>query len=112
MRRENNMLKYIKTFGPLRIPLITLVVVDMILRPEPGSPVNLEGFGVITDLIAPVLVPILFMLLLLDAIMTGVYMSSMQGEKKVRYRVVLFTDLLLAVIFIWYWIPYFKALNF
>ena len=58
------------------------------------------------------LVPILFMLLLLDAIMTGVYMSSMQGEQRVRYRVVLLTNLLLAIIFIWYWIPYFKGLNF
>jgi hypothetical protein len=106
------MLEYLKAFGPLRTPLIMLVIIDMLLRPEPGSPANLHGFGVITDLIAPVLVPILFMLLLLDAIMTGVYMSSMQGEQKVRYRVVLFTDLLLAIVFIWYWIPYFRALNF
>lgn len=109
---KNNILIYIKTFGLLRMALLTLVLVDMLLRPEPGNPANLEGFGVITDLIAPVLVPILFMLLLLDAIMTGVYMSSMQGEQRVRYRVVLLTNLSLAILFIWYWIPYFKALNF
>lgn len=102
----------IKTLGALRIGLLVMVAVDMILRPEPGSPPDWHGTGVFTDLIVPVLSPILFMLLLLDAIMTAVYMSGMQGEQKVRYRYVLIADLLLAVFFIWYWIPYFKALNF
>jgi len=108
----NKLTTAIKTLGALRIGLLVMVFVDMILRPVPGSPPDLHGIGVFTDLIVPVLSPILFMLLLLDAIMTAVYMSGMQGERKVRYRYVLITNLLLAVFFIWYWIPYFKALNF
>lgn len=107
----SKILLQIKTFGFLRLGLITMVAFDMIWRPTPGAPANLEGFGVITDLIVPVLSPILFMLLLLDAIMTGVYMSGMDGEKKTRYINILLTNLFLAVVFIWYWIPYFKALN-
>ena len=102
----------IRTFGPLRLALISMVIVDMILRPVPGTPANLEGASVITDLIAPVMSPILIMLLLLDSIMTGVYMSGMEGETRNRYRYVLFTNLTLAIFFVWYWVPYFKALNF
>ena len=108
---KDKLLIAIKTLGPLRLALLTMVAVDMILRPVPGSPPDLHGMGVFTDLIVPVLSPILFMLLLLDAIMTGVYMSGMKGEQKIRYRYVLITNLLLAILFIWYWIPYFKALN-
>ena len=102
----------LRTFGPLRLALIIMVLVDLILRPVPGTPANFEGASVISDLIAPVMSPILLMLLLLDAIMTGVYMSGMQGDTRVRYRYVLLTNLTLAIFFVWYWVPYFKALNF
>ncbi len=106
----NNVITMIRTYGPLRISLLTMVAVDLVFRPIPGTPADLEA-AVFTDLIVPIMAPILFMLLLLDSIMTGIYMSSKEGEVKTRYRIVLWTNLLLAAFFIWYWVPYFKALN-
>ncbi len=102
----------LKAFGPLRLALITLVIVDMLLRPVPGSPVNFEGIAMVSNLLAPVMSPILFMLLLLDTMMSAVYRSDKSGETRKYYTVIVLVDLFLAITFILYWIPYFKALNF
>ena len=101
----------IRTFGPLRISLIILVIVDMLLRPEPGSQASYDGVRVISDLLAPVLSPILFMLLLLDVMMAMIYRSDKQDVVRTRYLIIVLFELFLATSFILYWIPYFKALN-
>lgn len=108
---SKNISNIIHTFGFLRLALLTLVLLDMLMRPVPGMTPDYEGFHVLTNLLAPVLSPILFMLLLLDAIMTGVYLSSVPVERKPAYRVILLTDLVVAICFIAYWVPYFKAIN-
>jgi hypothetical protein len=103
--------KIIRTFGFLRLSLVTLVCIDMLMRPIPGATPDYESSHGIIDLLSSVLAPILFMLLLLDAVMTGVYMTSMPAERKSAYRLLLFTDLGLAVIFLLYWLPFFRAIN-
>jgi len=108
----NTLTQLVRTYGPLRLGLITLVIVDMLLRPVPGSSLELEGIAIVTNLIAPVLAPILFMLLLLDFLMSLVYQAAMPAEKKVYFRFVPWTNLLLAIIFFSWWLPFFRALNF
>jgi len=73
----NTLTQLVRTYGPLRLGLITLVIVDMLLRPVPGSNLELEGIAIVANLIAPVLAPILFMLLLLDFLMSLVYQSAL-----------------------------------
>lgn len=107
----NELKNLLATFGPLRWSLIAMVVVDMLLRPQPGSSQSYEGVHIATDLIAPVMSPILFMLLLLDAIMSMVYRSDKTGKVRARYLVIAFFDLSLAILFLLYWLPFFKALN-
>lgn len=102
----------LRTYGPLRLGLITLVLVDMLLRPVPGSTLAYEGVAMISSLIAPVLAPILFMLLLLDFLMSLVYQAALPAEKKIYFRFVPWTNLLLAAIFFAWWLPFFRALNF
>jgi hypothetical protein len=97
-------------FGVLRLSLVVLVLVDMSARPIPGTTPDYEGAHAVVGMIASAMAPILFMLLLLDAIMTLVYMSSMAAERKPRYRVILFVNLALALILLVYWLPYFRAL--
>jgi hypothetical protein len=104
------MTQLLRAFGFLRLSLVALVAIDMLARPMPGSTPDYESPHVIVDMIVSALAPILFMLLLLDAIMTLVYMSSMPAERKLGYRLILVTNLALAVIFLVYWWPYFKAL--
>jgi hypothetical protein len=100
-----------RTFGPLRIALIILVLLDMLFRPVPGVQANYEGLHVISHLLAPVLSPILFMLILLDIMMAMIYRSDKQGEVRSRYLIIVIFELLLALLFFLYWLPFFRALN-
>ncbi len=100
------------SFGPLRWALIAVVMVNILLRPTPGDMVEVEGWYVVTHLLAPVFSPILFMLLLLDTLMGLVYRSDKQGTLRTHYTVIVLVNFCLAIFFLFYWIPYFKALNF
>ena len=102
--------KLIQTFGFLRLSLLAFVFIDMLARPKPGTTPDYESSHAMIQMMMAALAPILFMLLLLDAIMTLVYMSSMPAERKPTYRLILFSNLVLAIIFFIYWFPYFKAL--
>lgn len=97
-------------FGFLRLSLLVLALFEMLARPVPGTTPDYESTSAVVEMIVSALAPIVFMLLLLDAIMTLVYMSSMPAERKVGYRIILISNLALAVIFFIYWLPYFKAL--
>lgn len=99
-----------RTFGFLRLSLVGLVCLDMALRPIPGTSPDYESTHAVVAMVASAMAPILFMLLLLDAIMTLVYMTSMPVERKRRYRLILLANLALAVILLLYWLPYFRAL--
>ena len=101
----------VRTFGPLRIALILLVLLDMLLRPTPGGEINYEGIRVISHLLAPVLSPILFMLILLDVMMAMIYRSDKQGSVRTHYLIIVLFELVLALVFFLYWLPYFQALN-
>lgn len=107
----NEVKNLLATFGPLRWSLIAMVVADMLLRPQPGAIHEFEGVYIATDLLAPVMSPILFMLLLLDAIMSMVYRSDKTGKVRARYLVIALFDLSLAILFLLYWLPFFKSLN-
>lgn len=102
--------RLLHAFGFLRLSLVALVAIDMLARPMPGSTPDYESPHAMVDMMVPALAPILFMLLLLDAIMTLVYMSSMPAERKLSYRLILLSNLTLAIVFLLYWLPYFRAL--
>jgi hypothetical protein len=100
----------VHTFGFLRLSLLAFVFIDMLARPMPGTTPDYESSHVMIVMMVAALAPILFMLLLLDAIMTLVYMSSMPVERKPTYRLILLVNLVLAIGFFLYWWPYFRAL--
>lgn len=107
---SNKITQQLKSFGFLRLSLLTLVLIEVLARPAPGTTPDYESARAVIEMIVSALAPIVFMLLLLDAIMTLVYMSSMPAERKPAYRLILVTNLVVAVIFFIYWLPYFKAL--
>lgn len=96
---------------PLRVVLILAGIVAILGRPEIGEPVVYSGWGVVTTLLIPVLAPILFMLLLLDALMSRVWMSEAQGEEKSRLRLVMRVDLIVGLLMLLSWLPFFIALS-
>ncbi len=96
--------------GPLRWSLAVLVLAALVLAPRPGTPAVMEGWRMFPTLIVPTLAPLVFLVLMLDALMARVHMTSVQGEALARYRRIVTVDLLLGLIVAIYWTPYFVAL--
>lgn len=94
---------------PLRVVLILAAIVAILGKPEIGEPVVYSGWGVITTLLIPVLAPLIFMLLMLDALMSRVWMSEAEGEEKNRLRLVVRVDLIVGLLLLVYWLPFFFA---
>lgn len=107
-RRVQNLLGQM---GVLRIVLVSIAIIDILLAPKPGTPVIYTGWELVTTLIVPVLAPILLQVLLLDALMGRVLMSSNQGVERARYRRLMIVDLVIAAALLAGWTPYFLALG-
>ena len=96
---------------PLRIMLNGFALILIILRPELGATVSYEGWTLVTTLLAPVLAPIIFMVIMLDSLMTKVFMSDKTDEIRAGLSRVLRVNLLIGFGLLLYWLPYFYYLN-
>ena len=101
----------IQQMGVLRVVLVSAAIVDILVAPNPGTPVVYAGWALVTTLIVPVLAPILLQVLLLDALMGRVLMSSNQGAERARYRRIMIVNLVIAAALVVGWAPYFMALG-
>lgn len=95
--------------GPLRLMLAVGVLALLVLRPAPGTPPAYAGWEMLPTLIAPALVPLFFMVLLLDAIMGTVWLASYPAERR-RHRTVIGVSLGMALLLVLWWWPFFGAL--
>ena len=100
----------LRQMGVLRVVLIALVILDMLASPRPGTAVVYGGWESVTTLILPVLAPILLQVLLLDALMGRVMMSSAKGAERARYRRIVVVNLLFGAALVLWWLPYFLKL--
>jgi len=103
-------LSYLLGLGPLRLMLGAATITIMLLRPASGSEAVYEGWAVFPTLLFPSLAPILFMLLLLDAMMSRLLMTSKEGSEKDRLQRAMWTDLAIAGLSLSVWYTYFSAL--
>jgi hypothetical protein len=95
--------------GPLRLMLLFGALVLVVLRPTPGTPPVYAGWDMMPTLLAPAIVPLFFMVLLLDAIMCAVQLSSHPGERR-RYQTLIGVDLGMALWLVLWWGLYFRAI--
>ena len=93
----------------MRQMLLFGALVLVILRPAPGTPPVYAGWDMVPTLLAPAIMPLLFMVLLLDAIMGAVQLSS-QPEARRRYQTVIGVDLGMALLLVLWWGPFFRAI--
>ena len=100
----------LRQMGVLRVVLIALVILDMLAAPRPGTAAVYSGWEVVTTLILPVLAPILLQVLLLDALMGRVMMSSAKGAERARYRRIMVVNLVFGAALVLWWLPYFLKL--
>jgi len=97
--------------GVLRVLLLACVVLAVAFAPAPGTPADYHGWQIARTVLLPVLAPMLLMLLLLDALMTRVFMSDAQHAERRRLRFLMLLNLTLAIGLTLYWLPYYKALR-
>jgi hypothetical protein len=95
--------------GPLRLMLVAGSLLLVVLRPVPGTPPVYSGWELMPTLVFPALMPLFFMVLLLDAIMGGVWLASYPAERA-RYRAMIAVSLATALLLLLRWWPYFGAL--
>jgi hypothetical protein len=96
---------------PLRAALILGAIITILGKPAAGTPVEYAGWEMVSSLLLPVLAPLIFMLLMLDALMSRVWMSEAEGPEWKRLRLVLRVDLIVGLVLLAYWLPYFIALG-
>jgi len=71
-----------------------------------------QGWAFVTTVIVPALVPIFFFVILLDILMSALFLSSSTGEQRARYRFVIRIELALWALLTLAWTPLFlQVLN-
>lgn len=102
---------FIAGLSPLRLALWCATAVLMVAVPTPGARAIYQGWGLATSVLLPVLAPLLFMGLLLDALMTRVFAHDASDVARLRLRTISRIDLLIAVVLLLRWLPYYAALR-
>lgn len=102
---------FVAKLGPLRLVLFCAALVLLVVVPTPGARAVYEGWGLVTSVLLPVLAPLMFMGLLLDALMTRIFAGEAEGAARSRLRTVSWINLAIAVVLLLRWLPYFTALR-
>ena len=100
---------FIKDLGALRLILIALALLIAFLSPEPGTAVNLNGWKVITTLVAPAMAPLAFMVIMFDFMMCRIRMS--EEEVRSKFRSIGYIELAAAAFLLIMWLPFFLAIG-
>ncbi|MGW8227823.1 MAG: hypothetical protein ACWGOW_02930 [Gammaproteobacteria bacterium] len=96
---------------PLRAALILVAIITILAKPQAGAEIAYSGWEMVSTLLMPVFAPLIFMLLMLDALMSRVWMSEAEGDERNRLRLVMRVDLVVGLLLLVYWIPFFIALG-
>ena len=104
------MKSFLLDLRPMRIFLLSVVVISMIFKPAPGTELVYEGWAVFTTLLLPVFSPILLMLLWLDSLIAKLWSTQTEGKEQKRYKMILRINLSMSILFILVWLSYFQAL--
>ena len=104
--------------GPLRMGLLGLAIADVLLHavwlligPGEGIEPGRLGWQAIPAIVAPVLAPILMVVLLFDIIMSRVQAADDPANKASRYRLIGRIDLVFIALLLLYWVPFFVYLQ-
>jgi hypothetical protein len=100
----------LKKLGPMRWFLLASVLVLIVTVPAPGTRAVMHGPATLTTVVIPALAPIVLMVVLLDALMSAVFMIDKQGEERARMKLALTLNLVSAGLLIAAWYPYFRAI--
>lgn len=95
----------------MRWSLIVLALIIMVAAPKAGTIPVYVTWRMVPTLIIPVLTPLIFTLLLMDSLMSRIWMTDKSGEARRHYRLAIVLNLALAAGIAIAWYPYFNALG-
>lgn len=98
-------------YGVLRALLAVTGLLLIVFATQPGTLPVYTGWPLVVTVLVPVLAPIIFMLLLLDALMSRVWMIDKQGDEYMRPRAAVIINLLLVAGLLLFWVPYYLGLG-
>jgi len=103
----------IKTFfseiGPLRSLLTFTTLLSLSMIPFTDTAVRMDGWGLLPDVLAPVVSFILLFILFLDMLMSRVFMIEADNEKRQRFSRIFWLELTQVALLISLWSPYYIA---
>jgi len=102
--------RFVERVGPLRVLLGILALVLAALAQPRGAEIAVEGWAMASTLIAPSLVPLLIFGLMLDMLVSRVWMSGASAEKRARQRLIIRYDGVLLVLVVIAWAPFSSSL--
>ncbi len=102
---------WIGALGPLRLVLAILALILVVFATAPGTRPVYHGFALWPTLLMPVFAPVVLTTLLLDALMSRVFMVEKDAMVRARYRRAVTVNLVLAAALVLTWLPYFRALS-
>jgi len=97
--------------GVLRMMLYGLTVAIILFAPFSGGEVVYSGRAMVPSLIVPALVPIVFFVLMLDLMMSAVFRADARGDARRRYGHLVATSLVLGMLLLASWLPFYLALG-
>ena len=101
---------YLKRVGFLRALLMLVPVLLVFLSPFAGGHVQTSGWPLVTTLVAPVSFVICCFLLLLDMLMTRVFMSGSTAAERQRLTLIIRSEALVLLILLVSWAPFVATL--
>jgi hypothetical protein len=101
-----NLSQLISNIGPLRFMLQVLTLIFVFLSLSVGDTIYYSGWRILTTLVVPALIPIIFFGILLELLMSTVFMvDAEEPDKKARFKTIIKIDLLLVAGLLSFWVP-------
>lgn len=99
--------KFFTEIGPLRSMLTFTTLLSLSMIPLTDTAVRMDGWGLLPDVLAPVVSFILLFILFLDMLMSRVFMIEADDEKRRRFSRIFWLELIQVVLLISLWSSYF-----
>lgn len=103
------MKNFFNEMGALRVMLMTITLLSISAIPFTDTNVRMEGWGLLPDVLVPVVSFILVFIILLDMLMSRVFMIEADEAKRKKFNKIFLLELVLIVSLILFWSPYFTA---
>ena len=103
------MKNFFNEIGALRVMLMTTTLLSLSAIPFTDTNVRMEGWGLLPDVLVPVVSFILVFIILLDMLMSRVFMIEADEAKRKKFNKIFLLELTLIVSLLLLWSPYFTA---